>query len=117
MKVGRPIMLSGCLGFVVGFAVCLGLRTAGEDETPMENPSLSTNAQFNRVPVVASDESVSSNARSEPESFGHREKAPRVFVPREEWKVTIWYQTLPPQRGTTHDPREYVAQRMGLTNR
>lgn len=118
MKVSRPIALATCLGFVVGFAVCLVWRIAGvDDEGATQNDSLSADVPLEPAPVVKSDESVSRNARPEPELFGHREITPRAFIPGQEWTVTIWYQSLPPQKGPTHDPREYVAERMGLKSR
>jgi hypothetical protein len=117
MKVRHPIVLASCLLFVVGVAVCLGLRLANEEEASKDNYSSSTNVEVDSAPVIVSAKRISSNAPSKLKLLDRGERNPRVFVPGEEWNVTIWYQSLPPQQGATYDPREYVAQRMGLTNR
>ncbi|HEX5218994.1 MAG TPA: hypothetical protein VFZ59_05455 [Verrucomicrobiae bacterium] len=116
MKIRHPIVLSSCLGFVVGFAVCLCWRFQSDDEPTSETDSLSARVQNDPASVVESYESLSSNTSQQPNFFG-APITPRVFRAEEDWKVTIWYQSLPPQRGETFDPRESAAKRMGLTNK
>ena len=117
MKANHRILLGTGLGFVGGVAVCLCGRMASEDEHPQANVLLSTKVQVNPAPVVESYEGVSRQAQPQTDFFANRDIVPPVVIPAEAWKVTIWYQTLPPQKGNAHDPREYVARRMGLTNR
>jgi len=118
MNANYRILLSSCLGFVIGFAACYCLRIACPDYQSEANVSLSPSA----VPpastaISVSYETIPTNTRSQPEFLGNTKIAPSILIPAEGWKVTIWHPTIPPQKAGTFDPYEYVARTMGLTNR
>ena len=106
MQNNDRILLSSFLGFIVGFAVCYCLDIPDS----VRNSSSLTDL----LPPAAMQ--VTTNANAEPDLFSQVKIEPYPPEPATEWRVTIWYPTIPPQKAGTFDPCEYAARKMGLTD-
>jgi len=113
MKASYRILLCGCAGFVVGFAVGHGWQPDADDQ------SEATSATVVELVLPSATHAAASNEQAP--LFGSRPELPTQkfypAIPAERWTVTIWHPTIPPQKADTFDPLELAARRMGITNR